>query len=86
MNNTMKPITTIVVLLLLVISIAQLLRLIFQVEIIAAGFYIPVWLSIFGFIIPAILALLLWRENKKLAHKEILPMKKRLFKKDISIK
>ena len=61
----MKPVTTIVVLLLLVISIAQLLRLIFQVEIIAAGFRIPFWLSIFGCIIPATLALLLWRENKK---------------------
>jgi len=31
----MKPLTTIVVVLLIVISIAQLLRLIFQVEIIA---------------------------------------------------
>jgi hypothetical protein len=31
----------------------------------AAGFYIPVWLSIFGVIIPGVLALLLWRENEK---------------------
>ena len=61
----MKPVTTIVVLLLLVISITQLMRLIFQVEIIAAGFQVPVWLSIFGVVIPAILAFLLWRENKK---------------------
>ncbi|HAJ26387.1 MAG TPA: hypothetical protein DCG53_03940 [Syntrophus sp. (in: bacteria)] len=61
----MKPVTTIVVLLLIVISVAQLLRLILQVEIIAAGFYVPVWLSIFGFIVPAILALMLWRENRK---------------------
>jgi hypothetical protein len=61
----MKPVTTIVVFLLLVISTAQLLRLIFQVEIIAAGFQVPVWLSIFGVIIPALLALLLWRENNK---------------------
>ena len=60
-----KPVTTIVVILLLVISIVQLLRLIFQVEIIAAGFQVPVWLSIFGVVIPAILAVLLWRENKK---------------------
>ncbi|MEI7638886.1 MAG: hypothetical protein WCJ37_16380 [Syntrophus sp. (in: bacteria)] len=61
----MKPVTTIVVFLLIAISIAQLLRLIFQVEIIAAGFQIPVWISIFGFIIPLVLALLLWRENRK---------------------
>jgi hypothetical protein len=61
----MKPITTIVVIILIGMSIAQFLRLIFQVEIIAAGFHIPVWLSIFGFIIPMVLALLLWRENKR---------------------
>jgi hypothetical protein len=61
----MKPVTTIVVIILIVISMAHLLRLIFQVEIIAAGFHIPVWLSIFGFIVPLVLALLLWRENTK---------------------
>ncbi len=61
----MKPATAIVTILLVGISAAHLLRLIFQVEIIAAGFHIPVWLSIFCFIIPLILALLLWRENRK---------------------
>jgi hypothetical protein len=61
----MKPATTIVTTLLVGISAAHLLRLIFQVEIIAAGFHIPVWLSIFGFIIPLVLALLLWREDKR---------------------
>jgi hypothetical protein len=61
----MKPATIIVTILLVGISAAHLLRLIFQVEIIAAGFHIPVWLSIFGFIVPLVLALLLWRENKR---------------------
>jgi len=61
----MKPVTTIVIFVLIAVSLAHLLRLIFQVEIIAAGIHIPVWLSIFGCIIPAILALLLWRENRK---------------------
>jgi hypothetical protein len=61
----MKPATTIVTILLVGISAAHLLRLIFQVEIVAAGFHIPVWLSIFGFIIPLVLALLLWREDKR---------------------
>jgi len=70
----MKPVTTIVVILLIIISIAHMLRLIFQVEIIAAGFYIPVWLSIFGCIIPAILALMLWRESKKWIEYEIAPV------------
>ena len=60
-----KPVTTIVVILLLAISFAQLLRLILQVVVIEAGFHVPVWLSVFGVIIPALLAFLLWRENKK---------------------
>jgi hypothetical protein len=61
----MKPVTTIVVILLSAISFAQLLRLIFQVEIIAGGVSIPIWLSIFGCMIPAVLAYMLWRENNK---------------------
>ena len=40
----MKPVTTIVVILLSAISIAQLLRLIFQVDIVANGVTIPFWL------------------------------------------
>jgi len=61
----MKPATTIVTILLVGISTAQMLRLIFQVQIIVGGFHMPVWLSIFGFIVPLALALLLWRENKR---------------------
>ena len=61
----MKPVTTIVAILLMAISIAQLLRLIFQVEIVANGVNIPIWLSILGCIVPAVLAFMLWRENRK---------------------
>jgi hypothetical protein len=61
----MKPAATIVTILLVAISAAHLLRLIFQVEMIVGGIHMPVWLSIFGFIIPPVLALLLWRENKR---------------------
>jgi hypothetical protein len=60
-----KPGTTIVVILLSAISIAQLLRMIFQVNVVANGVNIPIWLSIFGCIIPAVLAFMLWRENRK---------------------
>jgi hypothetical protein len=60
----MKPVTAIVLILLTAISIAHLLRLIFQVEITANGMNIPVWLSIFGCIFPAVLAFMLWRENR----------------------
>jgi hypothetical protein len=61
----MKPVTTIVVILLSAISFVQLLRLIFQVGIVAGGVTIPIWLSILGCIVPAVLAFMLWRENKK---------------------
>lgn len=61
----MKPVTTIVVFILIAISIAHLLRLIFQVDIVANGVNVPLWLSILGCIVPAVLALMLWRENRK---------------------
>jgi len=61
----MKPVTTIVLILLIVISIAHLLRLILQVNVVANGVNIPVWLSILGCIIPAILAFMLYREHRK---------------------
>jgi hypothetical protein len=61
----MKPVTTIVTILLVAISIAHLLRLILQVDIVANGVNIPVWLSILGCIGPAVLAFMLWRENKR---------------------
>jgi len=60
----MKPVTTIVVLLLVAISIAHLLRLILQVDIVANGMNISIWLSILGCIVPAVLAFMLWRENR----------------------
>ncbi len=51
----MKPATTIVAIFLMAISIAHLLRLIFQVDIVANGLNIPIWLSIL-----AVLSLLCW--------------------------
>jgi lipopolysaccharide export LptBFGC system permease protein LptF len=60
-----KPVTTIVVILLVAISIAHLLRLILQVNVVANGVNIPIWLSILGCIVPAVLALMLCRENRK---------------------
>ncbi len=72
----MKPVTTIVTILFMGISAAHLLRVIFQVDIIIGGFIIPVWVSIFGFIIPLVLAILLDRENKKeLIKSQLLPVK-----------
>jgi hypothetical protein len=72
----MKPLITIVAILLMGISAAHLVRIIFQVEILVGGFIIPIWVSIIGFIIPLLLALLLDRENKKeLIKTQLSPMK-----------
>lgn len=61
----MKPATTVVTMLLVGISAAHLVRIIFQVDITVNGMQVPTWISIFGCIVPSILALLLWRENRR---------------------
>jgi len=61
----MKPATTIAAILFLLIATAHLLRLIFHVPIIAGGITIPMWPSLVAFIIPALVAVMLWRENKR---------------------
>jgi hypothetical protein len=61
----MKPATTVVTILLMGISAAHLVRIIFQVDIVLNGMQAPIWVSIFGCIVPAMLALMLWRENRK---------------------
>ncbi len=43
----------------------HLLRLILRIDIVVNGMLVPVWLSLFGFIIPPVLAFLLWRENRR---------------------
>jgi len=61
----MNPLLAIVSILLVGISAAHLVRLIFQVEMTVGGFVVPFWVSIIGFIIPLALALLLWRKIKE---------------------
>jgi membrane protein implicated in regulation of membrane protease activity len=53
----MKPATNITVILLMLIAI-------FRVEIVANGMIIPMWASVLAFIIPAVLAIMVWRENR----------------------
>ncbi|MBI3991528.1 MAG: hypothetical protein HY350_05195 [Candidatus Omnitrophica bacterium] len=62
----MKPATVIVTILLVLISIGHLLRIIFQAKVTVNEINIPLWISIIGVIVPAALAIMLYRENKKL--------------------
>lgn len=64
-SNNMKPATTVVTILLVGISAAHLARIISRVDIVVSGVQVPTWVSIFGCIVPAALALLLWRENRR---------------------
>jgi uncharacterized membrane protein len=59
----MKPAKTITVIFLLLVSMAHLLRLIFQVKVMANTVGIPMWMSAVACIVTAVLAAWLWREN-----------------------
>ena len=61
----MKPAATITVIFLFLVSIAHLLRLLFQVKIMANAVELPMWMSIPACIVTAALAVWLWIENKK---------------------
>jgi hypothetical protein len=58
-----KPVLLIAIFFLFLIGLLHLVRLILKIEVTVAGANIPVWISLFGCIFPAGLAVLLWREN-----------------------
>jgi len=47
-----------------VIGCAHLVRLVFAINLTVADWVVPQWISLLGFIGPAAIALLLWRESK----------------------
>ena len=61
---TARPATRIAAVLLALVSAAQLLRVIFRVEVIAGGLRIPLWPSLVAFLVAGALALKLWRESR----------------------
>jgi Na+/proline symporter len=61
----MKPASFLAVLLLALIAIAHLLRLVFRVEVTVDGVSIPLWASVIACVVPALIALMLWRESRK---------------------
>jgi uncharacterized protein with PQ loop repeat len=60
----MKPATFIATIFLSFISIAQLIRVIFQVQVTANGVVVPLWISVIACIVTGMLAVLLWSEHK----------------------
>jgi len=61
----MKPITRLTTIFLALVSIAQFLRLVLQVEVIAGGVRIPLWASAVACVVTGALAILLWREGHR---------------------
>ena len=62
----MRASTIVAVIFLFLVSMGHLLRLIFQVQIMANNTYeIPMWMSLVAFIFTAALAIWLWMGNRK---------------------
>jgi hypothetical protein len=61
----MKPVARLTTIVLALVSIAQFLRLVFQVEVVASGVRIPLWASAVACVVTGGLAILLWRESTR---------------------
>jgi len=61
----MKPVSAFSAAIMLVIAIAHLLRIVFQVPVVAGGVTLPMWPSGVIFVVLVVVALLLAREGRK---------------------
>ena len=61
----MKSSAMVAVVFLLIVSVAHLLRLIFQAQIMVNTFAVPKWMSAAASIVTAALAIWLWMDNRK---------------------
>ena len=57
-----KPFTIITIVLLSLVCLTHILRLVFGWEVMVETWVMPLWLSMFGFVITGGLALMTWRE------------------------
>ena len=60
-----RPASLVVAIVLWLIAVAQLLRVLFRVDVRAGDVSIPLWVSILAFIVLAALGIWLWRERRK---------------------
>jgi len=63
-NNRRISAASLSVVLLGLVALAHLLRFVLRIEVVAAGNVIPMWVSVIGFLVPAALAVALWRESR----------------------
>ena len=60
----MKTGARLAVILFSLVAIAHLLRLLYGIPITAGDWSVPQWISLFGVVVPGLVAWLLWRESK----------------------
>ncbi|MEX2049090.1 MAG: hypothetical protein WEB90_05895 [Gemmatimonadota bacterium] len=60
----MKPGSLMAIVFLSLVAVLHFFRLVLGVEVMAGGTVIPMWVSGFGVAVPALVALVLWREQK----------------------
>ena len=60
----MKTFTMLAVAVFAIVSALQLLRVVMGWEVVIGGFAIPAWASLIACAVAAVLALMVWRENR----------------------
>jgi membrane protein CcdC involved in cytochrome C biogenesis len=60
----MKPAASLAVILLGLVAVLHAIRLTLQLEILVGGVLVPMWVSVFGVLVPGALAIWLWREQQ----------------------
>jgi membrane associated rhomboid family serine protease len=60
----MKTFTLLAVIVFAVVSALQLLRVLMGWEVVIGGFSVPAWASIVACALAALLAVMVWRENR----------------------
>ena len=61
----MKPFTTAAVIVFLVVAVVQLVRVIEGWAVTIDGFNVPIWASIVACVFATLLAVTVWRENRR---------------------
>jgi hypothetical protein len=61
----MKLVALITTIFLALVALAQLVRLVLQVEVVAGGVRVPLWASAVACVVTGGLAILLWREGHR---------------------
>jgi membrane associated rhomboid family serine protease len=60
----MKPFTLVAVVVFTLVALLQLLRVVLGWDVTINGFHVPAWASLVAFAVAALLAVMVWRENR----------------------